>query len=202
MRRLTVRALPALLVVFSPLTAAWTAWTSSLALEPSSKLWVSGTSTVRSWQCKAATFDADIQVTQDNGSPAAILAGDKAVSSVAVTVPAERLDCNNNTMNEHMLKALKAKDFPAISFTLAGYDLATQPDGVKLTLNGMLTLGGVQKAITMQADARQDGAGVLRVTGAHELHMKEYGLKPPTLMLGTMKVNELVKVNFDLRLKD
>ncbi len=202
MRRPTVRVLPALLVVLAPLTAAWTAWSSSLDLEPSSKLWVSGTSTVRSWQCRATAFDADIQVTQDNGSPAAILAGDKAVSSVAVTVPTERLDCNNGTMNEHMLKALKAKDFPTITFTLAGYELAKQPDGVKVTLNGTLTLGGVQKAITMQADARQDGAGALRVTGAHELRMKEYGLKPPTLMLGTMKVNELVKVNFDLLLKD
>jgi hypothetical protein len=27
--------------------------------------------------------------------------------------------------------------------------------------------------------------------------MKEYGLKPPTLMMGTMKVHEKVKVGFD-----
>jgi hypothetical protein len=32
--------------------------------------------------------------------------------------------------------------------------------------------------------------------------MTEYGLKPPTLMLGTMKVDELVKVNFNLLLKE
>lgn len=190
------------LVFLAPLTAAWTPGPRSLDLEPSSKLWVTGTSSVRSWQCKAATFDAAIQTTHDAGIPAAILAGDKAVRAVSVTVPVERLDCNNGTMNEHMRKALKAQEFPTITFTLAGYELAKQAEGVKVTLNGTLTLGGVQKAITMQADAREEGPGALRVAGVHDLRMKEYGLKPPTLMMGTMKVNELVKVNFDLLLKD
>jgi hypothetical protein len=31
--------------------------------------------------------------------------------------------------------------------------------------------------------------------------MKEYGIKPPTLMLGTMRVGEKVNVKFDLLLK-
>jgi hypothetical protein len=31
--------------------------------------------------------------------------------------------------------------------------------------------------------------------------MTEWGLKPPTLMLGTMKVGDRVKVGFDLLLK-
>ena len=31
--------------------------------------------------------------------------------------------------------------------------------------------------------------------------MKEFGLKPPSLMMGTMKVDERVKVSFDLFLK-
>ena len=31
--------------------------------------------------------------------------------------------------------------------------------------------------------------------------MKDFGMKPPTLMLGTMKVAEKVTVNFDLLLK-
>jgi hypothetical protein len=31
--------------------------------------------------------------------------------------------------------------------------------------------------------------------------MTEYGLKPPSLMMGTMKVKDAVKVHFDLLLK-
>jgi hypothetical protein len=32
--------------------------------------------------------------------------------------------------------------------------------------------------------------------------MTEFGVKPPTLMLGTMKVGDKVKVGFDLYLKN
>ena len=201
MRTSSVRALR-LLLVLVPATVAWTSAYRPLDLEAGSRLWVSGTSTVRAFQCKATAFEASIETAAPSGAPAAILAGEKAVTTVSVSVPTEKLDCSNGTMNEHMLKALKAKEFSTIAFTLASYDLARQDDVVKVTMNGTLTLGGVQKEITMQADAREESAGILRVTGVHELRMKEYGLKPPTLMLGTMKVNELVKVHFDLLLKD
>ena len=31
--------------------------------------------------------------------------------------------------------------------------------------------------------------------------MSEYGVKPPTMMFGTMRVNDLVKVGFDIALQ-
>jgi hypothetical protein len=39
------------------------------------------------------------------------------------------------------------------------------------------------------------------VTGSYPLKMTEYGLKPPSLMFGRIKVAESVRVNFDLLLK-
>jgi len=105
-------------------------------------------------------------------------------------------------MNEHMLKALKAKTNPTIVFKLASYDLAKQADAVRVTLNGTLAMGGVEKPISLTANATEASSGMLHVVGTHELRMTEWGLKPPTLMLGTMKVDERVKVGFDLLLKD
>ena len=40
------------------------------------------------------------------------------------------------------------------------------------------------------------------MTGTHEVRMTEFGLKPPKLMLGTMKVDEKIKVGFEIALKD
>jgi len=54
----------------------------------------------------------------------------------------------------------------------------------------------------MTVEASEGASGMLHVVGTHELRMTEWGLKPPTLMLGTMKVDERVKVGFDLLLKD
>lgn len=188
-------------VLLAP-AVAWTSWRPPLELEPGSRLWVSGGSTVRAWQCEATDFDAAVAASRANGVTDAILAGEEAVTTASVTVPVEELDCNNGTMNDHMRKALKAKAHPTIAFTLAGYDLAAAGESTTVTLTGTLSLGGVEKEVTLQAQASERGTDTLRVTGSHELKMTDYGLKPPSLMLGTMKVKNEVQVHFDLLLRD
>lgn len=174
---------------------------SLMTLQPESRLWVSGTSTMRDFDCQAGTFTTAVDASEPSAA-GAIAAGQKVVTTVSLDVPAAKLDCRNGTMNNHMLKALKATEHPTISFKLSSYDLAKENEGARVTLNGALTLGGVTKDITMNATATDQGDGVLRVAGTHDLRMTEYGLKPPSLMLGTMKVNERVKVGFDLYLKN
>jgi len=191
--------LPLTLAALVPLVAASTR--APLDLQPESKLTISGTSTVRAFQCQATSFDAKVE-SSGSSAVAAVLAGEKAVSSVVVTVPTEKLDCRNGTMNEHMRKALKVTQFPTVVFKVNGYELAKATDGVAVTLNGALTLGGVEKPITVNALAKAGENGTLLVSGTQEVRMTEFGLKPPTLMLGTMKVDERIKVGFDVILKD
>lgn len=184
-----------------PASIAWTAVAPRLELQPppQSRLWVDGTSTVRSFQCTAAALEADVQTTT-GGAVNAVLSGDKAVSAVTFSVPAAQLDCKNGTMNGHMLKALKATEHPAITFTLSSYEIASAASGINGKVNGTLNLGGVKKPITLEGTA-VDENGMLRIAGTHELLMTDYGLKPPSLMMGTMKVAPKVKVGFDLLLK-
>lgn len=188
-------ALGALVTVMAASTRA------PLDVQPESRLWISGTSTVRSFQCQASSFDAKVE-SAGSDAIASILAGEKAVSTVEVTVPAEKLDCRNGTMNEHMRKALKAKENPTIVFRASSYDLAKSDDGMAVTLNGTLTLGGVQKPIAIKANAKRNAEGALIVSGTREIRMTEFELKPPTLMLGTMKVDEKITVGFDVVLKN
>jgi polyisoprenoid-binding protein YceI len=190
----------AALAVLLPAVVAF-ARHAALDLQPESKLWVAGTSTVRSFQCQAGSFDAKVTSTGTE-AVAAVLAGEKAVTAVEVTVPAEKLDCRNGTMNEHMRKALKAKEFPTIAFRAGAYELARVADSVAVTLTGQLTLGGVEKPVTIKALAKPGPNGTLLVSGTREVRMTEFGLKPPTLMLGTMKVDDRVTVGFDIVLKN
>jgi polyisoprenoid-binding protein YceI len=199
MRRPAVITLRALLCL-APTLIAWTPANPILTLQPQSRLWVNGTSTVRSFECKAPSFSAEIDGVAP-GAAAAVLAGEKAVRDVTVQVPAAKLDCGNGTMNGHMLKALKVKDNPTITFRLSSYTATKAADAVTGELTGVLTLGGVEKTITLQGTATDAGDGQLRVVGTHELRMSDYGLKAPSLMLGTMKVDDRVKVSFDLILK-
>jgi len=184
----------------APATVAWMGPVNGLALQPQSRLWVEGTSTVRGFECKATGFSARVSTSGANAA-GAVAAGEKAVTTVELRVPAQKMDCANGTMNEHMLKALKSAEHPEIVFRLTSYELARGGSGAKVTMNGNLTLGGVQKPVSITAEARDVGGGLLQVVGSHEVRMTEFGLKPPSLMMGTMKVNERIKVNFDLFLK-
>lgn len=188
-------------ILLAPAAIAWTSASEPLTLQPKSRLWINGTSTVRAFQCSATAFETKVESSAP-GAVSAVVAGTKAVTSAELVVPTAKMDCNNGTMNEHMLKALKAKDNPTITFRISTYELTKAGNGVDGTAKGELTLGGVTKPITVTAHATQEPGGVLRVTGSQDIRMTEWGLKPPTLMLGTLKVNELVKVSFDLLLKE
>lgn len=189
------------LLVLLPAAVAFSSSHAPMSLTTESKLWVDGTSTVRSWTCRATAIDAAIE-TNGPDATSAVMKGEKAVRTVDVKIPVAKLDCSNGTMNNHMQKALKASEAPIIAFKVASYDLAKGGPGVTGTLNGQLTIGGTTKPVAVQATGQAGTDGTLHVTGTHEVTMTQFGLKPPSLMMGTMKVGDKVKVSFDLYLKD
>jgi hypothetical protein len=201
MRRRTAELL-AVILVLAPAAVAWRrADDSTLALQPGSRLWIEGTSTVRAFRCTADSIEARVATTGP-GAVGALMTGAKAVLGAELRVPVARLECRNGTMNAHMLKALKAAEHPVITFTVSSYETRKQGDAAEGSATGELVLGGVRKTITVVGAVSATPEGVLRIAGAHTLKMTEYGLKPPSLMMGTMKVREQVTVGFDLQLKD
>ena len=81
------KTLPTLALSLALPLAAWTSLNEQLTLQPESKLWVDGSSTVRSWSCKAADVDANIEAAP-NGI-AQVAAGEKGVRAVRVRVQSE-----------------------------------------------------------------------------------------------------------------
>jgi hypothetical protein len=195
-----IQSKPLALLAGALVLVAWSGAADQLKLTPESRLWVDGTSTVRSFSCKATVVDAVAEPGSKNAI-ASVLGGESAVKSVTLTVPTEKMDCGNGTMNGHMMKAIKAKDHATITFKLDSYTLGKGAAATAATLKGSLTLGGVTKPITLEAALTPGANGALRVAGAYELNMKDYDLTPPSLMMGTLKVREKVTVNFDLALR-
>lgn len=170
----------------------------SLTLAAGSRLWFDGKSTVRDWSCSAPVLEAKVE-TAGSAATAAVLNGAKAVTGATLSVPTMQLDCDNGTMNGHMRKALEAERHAAITFTLDRYELAGG-DSARGTLEGMLVVKGIGKPITLPVEIQAGPDDALRVTGHYALRMTDWGVKPPKLMLGTLKVNEMVDVRFDLLL--
>ncbi len=194
-RKLMIAALSA-----TPFLAGWMI-ADRMTMQPESQLWIDGTSTVRDFKCTAGTMQADVATVGGNAS-AALIGGEKAVASGSFRVPVAGLDCKNGQMNEHMRKALKADKNPTVTFDLATYELLPSTGKTRATITGTLNLGGVTKPVTFDAELAPESATGVRMKGVYELRMSTWGLKAPSLMMGTMKVGDLVKVNFDLLLKN
>lgn len=200
MRTPTRTALIALFAL-APASIAWTSVNDGvLTLAPQSRLWFDGSSTVRAFTCSAAMLEADV-TTSLPAAVRAVAEGEKAIAGVVVRVPAAKLDCKHGKMNEHMLKALKAAEFPTITYKVLSYELVKKETGMEATLKGTLTLGGAEKPIVVVSTAKEEG-GMLRVIGTRKVDMTQFGIKPPTLMMGTLKVGNEVTVGFDLLLKN
>ncbi|CAN5690223.1 YceI family protein [soil metagenome] len=159
---------------------------------------VDGGSTVRSWSCEATTMSA--RMTGTPGSSLALGQLANAVSALQFEVPAAQLDCDNDTMNDHMWSALKTSDHPRIVFRMTSYSVAPATAGpARVQVQGQLEMAGETRPITLVGEASGADGGAMRLQGSHALNMTEWGIRPPRLMLGTLRVHEDVEVHFDLR---
>lgn len=198
----SVKRMIAALAVAMPFLIGLHTWERDpdLALQPTSRIWVNGTSNVKSFECTAAKIDVTVRTNRPDAVHA-VAVGDKAIGKVDLTVPVATMDCKNGTMNDHMKEALKATDHPVIEFKVESYALLKAADSVAITLNGTLNIGGTTRPVTIAAEAKDVGGGVLHVAGEYDVHMKEFSVKPPSLMMGMMRVDEMVEVHFDLLLR-
>ena len=169
--------------------AAISAAAGTVSLEPDSTLVVEGTSTVRDYRCGAGSMESTITTRPD----AAI---DGLVESARVSIPVAQLECGNGKMNDHMRKALKANDHPNVIFQLTSYTV----NGSDAVIAGELTIAGTTKRIEMPATIQNEDVALL-VQATKQINMSEWGVKPPSLMLGTLKVRDAVTIKFDVSLK-
>jgi hypothetical protein len=59
-------------------------------------------------------------------------------------------------------------------------------------------MNGATNKITLSISGKTLPGGDLQFTGSHSLKMTDYKMKPPTAMMGTIKVGDEVTVKFNL----
>jgi polyisoprenoid-binding protein YceI len=72
-------------------------------------------------------------------------------------------------------------------------------DGAYVALvTGMLTVNGVEKEVKLDATMSGDGKVGLKATGTTKLLMTDFGVKPVTALMGTIRTGNEVTVKIDL----
>ena len=164
----------------------------------SARITVSGTSNIHAYTASTAT----VRVTRSQVASA--LAGPdfwtellkpSAIEAFEVAIPAAMLTSPKEGLDKNMHKALKVQDYADITFRLLRFDTANKPDGCARAI-GMLRIAGVEKEVAIDVTTKRQGS-TLSVQGSIDMLMTDYGIKPPTAMLGMLKTDPKVSVTFE-----
>jgi polyisoprenoid-binding protein YceI len=71
----------------------------------------------------------------------------------------------------------------------------------RASLEGRLRIAGQDRPVTLTGELIEAPDGSLRLRGTHEFPMSQFGVAPPRLMAGTLRVHDPVKVQYDLILR-
>lgn len=171
-----------------------------LQLAPGSQLSFEGTSTLHGFTCTTSTMQAYIDV-----DPAYQTANLNSLAhpivNVQVVIPVRSLKCGGELEN-NMYKTLNATQFPYVIYKLTGYDVATETataSKFSAATRGELTIAGKENPLQMTIDAARAPDGVVSATAEQTIKMSAFGIKPPTFMLGTLRVGDQLKVKFTLK---
>lgn len=158
---------------------------------PDSKVYVRGTSSMHDWEVAFGKYDVEFSFrNSDNGKI--------SISSVKAVFAGASVTSENNIMTGKARDALMVREHPEIVFISDGAENIVLNDGkINGMLKGKLSLGGVSKSIEIGFSGNIKGDSIL-ISGSEEVNMADYGIKPPTALLGTLKTGE--KVTVELRL--
>ena len=175
-----------------------------LVVQPASKVWITGTSTLHAWHANAGKVAITFQSAELSDAATPVEAMEKLIRGKAVTgldlvIPVMELKSGKDGLDKNMYKALLAGKHPQIRFAMSGYEVTGGEGPVPMTIDarGKVTVAGVDREIKIPVAVKREGEG-LRLTGEVPLLMTQFGIKPPTMMMGTVKTGDQVVVHFDL----
>jgi len=179
---------------------------AAVRLGPGSTLWIEGGSNVHEWESRTTQPTVKLLRDASAADPNDVAALDAwlrggGLKGLDLGVPLATMHSKKGSnLDKNMLKALKAEQNPEITFHLTQAKVG-EPSGDSLSVSadGVLRIAGRERPITVAGRLVRSEAGVW-LNGSHGLRMSEYDVKPPTMMLGTMRVHDSVSVFFKLLL--
>jgi len=158
----------------------------AIAQQPNVDFSVSGTSTIRGWTC---TVKGVMAATPGSGKAAPGFPN--GVQTATVTVQVKNFQCPEDEMRQHLMDAMKPDKFPEIVYKLEKYDVA----GAQAQATGSITVGGVTAPIAFPIALKAVPEGV-QIEGETPLDMTKFGIEPPVVMLGMLKVRPQIRIAF------
>ena len=171
-------------------------------IQRESTVWIEGSSNINTFKC--VSYKVHGEGILDSSIKAAPIIGSTFNVSLKATfaITVKSMDCGNPMVNSDMYEALKSDDFSTLSYELKRVDLLgdISKDNGEYYANtvGMLTVAGSPREIKMKVKLTSLGNGKYKIEGNKEVLMTDFGVKPPTAMMGLLKAHDRLTFYFDI----
>ncbi|WP_020526830.1 YceI family protein [Flexithrix dorotheae] len=159
-------------------------------VDESTDVKINGGSTMHDWESDVEEVTGSANITTEGN----II---KEISSLSIQFVVKSIESGKGKMNSLTYEALKEKSNPKITFNLTKVNSI---NGSNLDVQGDLTIAGKTNSVNLKGKASVSGT-TITITGEQGIDMTQYGVDPPTAMLGTIKVDPNVTIKYSLVLK-
>ena len=159
----------------------------SLKLDVKSKMTLSGTSSLHDWESDITKVYLTGTGSKENGKLALI-------ESLTITVPVKAIKSGKSLMDDKTYNALLADKYPDIRFEINSVQLM---EG-KIESKGTLTFAGMTKVIDIKANYSFTTESTLNVKGSQRIDMTQFGVNPPTALMGTVTTGKDVSIPYEI----
>lgn len=170
-----------------------------LIVLPASKLSIDGKTNVNTFTCGIAKYSGtDTLVLHEGGKNTR-----PVFVKGSVGLDASTFDCGMAIMTSDFRKTIKSDEYTAIVIDFISFERTPSYEQKEENFKGILkiSLAGVTKLFEVDCiiEAKEDG--MIHLKGGRNFTFSDFGLKPPSRMMGTIKVKENLTVKFHLVLK-
>lgn len=153
---------------------------------------INGTSNLHDWKSKSEQINGEL-----------ILSGNNQVKSFKLDIPIKSIKSGEKLMDSKTYETFDANKHPNIAFRLTDVtNLQINGDNVNVVFNGNLTMAGTTRKVAIKANGKNIKQGTYVFNGNVPLKMTDFQMKPPTALLGTLKVGDGIKLEFDITLTE
>jgi len=159
----------------------------------SARVAIAGTSNIHAYTA-STTAARIVRLQLAEGASVADSLKPGAIEALEISIPAATLSSPKEGLDKNMHKALKVTAYPEINFRLVRFENASASDTVRAV--GVLRIAGVEREVALNLKTQHNDASVA-VKGEVQLLMTDFGITPPTAMLGMLKTDPKVTVTFE-----
>lgn len=188
---------------------------------PASMLVMQGSSNVIDWRCRGMSLDGRMNVAAsmekinavidriEDGNVGVWMAnpsdGRFPQPAFEMQIPIATLRCGNRGIERDMRTALKADRYPVIEFRfkeLRGHiEHDLDRNVYEARIAGEITLAGARRDVEILVTAQRIDRERFRLQAELPLRMTDFGIAPPAVLFGVIKVRDELYVRFDLMLE-